>query len=180
MFSSALGGCGPPSHILRPEFKTPVRWEKSGLCSVFHSVPCHLFLSTGLFWVLTELNGHRSQVLWMLFIHFSDENGLALFSIVLHPQRFGVVFRQTLTSTFDLFSVYKWPPALASPLLSLATSVIYSMYVWSGKHDFQCLKLQSPALLPWLHTVASDPLGGWEGSFWIYPEQFPHTLYSFW
>lgn len=155
--------------------KTPLRWEKSGPCSVFHSVPCHVFLSARLSRVLTELSGHRSQILWMLFI------------TLLWWEWFGFIF-QCASSTeiqsvllvqtdFDLFSVYKWPPALASPLRSLATSVIHSMYVWSGKHDFHCLKLQSPALLPTPHC--SFWPSGWLGRqlldlSWAVPT---HTLF---
>lgn len=95
--------------------------RKSGPCCVFHSVPCHLFLSAGLFRVLTELNGHRSQVLWMLFIRFPDENGLALFSIVLHPQRFRVVFVVQTDFNLHLWFIFclqvASSPGITSPFL---------------------------------------------------------------
>jgi len=181
MFSSALGSCGPPSHILRPEFKTPVRWEKSGLCSVFHSIPCHLFLSTGLFWVLTELNGHRSQVLWMLFIHFSDENGLALFSIVLHPQRFGVVFFLVQTD----FNLHLWlifclqvasSPGITSPFLGHQCYLFHVCLVRKTWFSVSKAPVPSP---PFLTPHCSFWPSGWLGRqlldlSWAVPT---HTLF---
>lgn len=134
MFSSALGGWGPLTHTRRPVTKTPLRWEKPGPCSIF--ALSHVtfssqldFLECSQSWVGTEARFSEC------YSYASDENGLALFSSVLHPQRFGgplssdrlwfVFLLQVALQPWHHLS-FPWPPVLSIPCMSGCENMIFS------------------------------------------------------